>query len=96
MTVLVIGGDAMITFKFSGSQRSLNQHLKVHRLRWNALLYGCFMKTLACCLFGVCTGILSGFFGLHFVEEPVKFLIINMPMIACFGVVINLLPSKGV
>jgi len=52
------------------------------------------MKLLAIMLFSAATGIISAYCGLLVVHEPVKYLLINMPLIACFAVVVPLLPVR--
>ena len=49
------------------------------------------IKTLAIVSFGVATGVLSAVFGLSIADEPVKYVMVNIPLIVCFVAVVNLI-----
>lgn len=60
------------------------------------VIQGYIVKTLAVVFFGILTGTVSAKFGLLFAVDPVGYLMVNLPAIAGFVCVINLLPSKDV
>ncbi len=49
------------------------------------------MKFLAVCLFGILTGVLSAEFGIYVAEDPVRYLVLNLPAIGCFAAIIHIL-----
>lgn len=52
------------------------------------------MKIFTIMMFAVATGVISSVSGLHFTEEPVKYIVINLPLTACFGGIIELITAK--
>ena len=52
------------------------------------------MKILALITFVFATGILSAFFGLSLVKEPIKYMLINIPINVCFIATITFLKGE--
>jgi hypothetical protein len=48
------------------------------------------MKLLAIILFGISTGAISAHFGILVSEEPIKYFLINGPLVGCFVAVLNI------
>lgn len=52
------------------------------------------MKLFTLCMFGVATGVMSSILGLQFTDEPLKYLLVNLPLIICFAGLLYLIPDK--